>query len=221
MSELLGALVAWATEVIHAIGYVGVAFLIAIEQLFPPIPSEVILPLSGSLAGTGSFNLALVIVAATVGSCIGAVILYGIGRFGGEHRLGPWLDRYGKWLLLSRKDLSNSRVWFSRHGTWAVLVARLIPGMRSIISVPAGMAHMPFARFMVLTTIGSAIWNTALVGAGYVLGHNWHQVEHWLAPLSPIIYLSMVLVVTLFIGRRLWTMYGPQTRRAEVPIDEE
>jgi membrane protein DedA with SNARE-associated domain len=221
MSEILGDLVAWATEVIYAIGYVGVALLIALEQVFPPIPSEVLLPLAGSLSATGRFNLAFVIAAATIGSCLGAAILYGIGRFGGEHRIGPFLDRYGKWMLLSRADLHSSRAWFARHGTWAVLVARLIPGMRSIVSVPAGLAHMPFARFMLLTAIGSGIWNIGLVGAGYVLGQNWDQVKDWLAPLSPIIYLTMILVVTLFVGRRLWSLYGPQARRVEVEIDEE
>jgi membrane protein DedA with SNARE-associated domain len=221
MSEILGELVAWATEVIHAIGYLGVALLIALEQVFPPIPSEVLLPLSGSLSATGRFNIVFVIAAATIGSCLGAAILYGIGRFGGEQRIGPWLDRYGKWLLLSRADLYSSRNWFARHGTWAVLVARLIPGMRSIVSVPAGLAHMPVVRFFVLTAIGSGIWNTALVGAGYFLGQNWDRVKDWLAPLSPIIYLTMIVVVTLFVGRRLWSLYGPQARRVEVEIDEE
>jgi membrane protein DedA with SNARE-associated domain len=222
MSEILGELVAWATEIIYAIGYFGVALLIAVEQVFPPIPSEVLLPLSGSLSATGRLNLALVIAAATVGSCLGAAILYGIGRFGGEQRIGPWLDRHGKWMLLSRADLHSSRSWFARHGTWAVLVARLIPGMRSLVSVPAGLAHMPFARFMVLTAIGSGIWNAGLVGAGYFLGQNWDQVEHWLAPLSPIIYLTMITVVSLFVARRLWSLYGPPTRRrVEVPADDD
>jgi membrane protein DedA with SNARE-associated domain len=213
MSELLGQLVTWATEVIYAIGYVGVALLIALEQVFPPIPSEVILPLSGSLAASGRFNLPAAIAAATVGSCLGALMLYSIGRFAGEKKLGPWLDRYGKWLLLSRKDLDNSRTWFSRHGTWAVLVARLIPGMRSIVSVPAGLASMPIGRFLALTAIGSGIWNTALIIAGFLLGRNWDQVKGWIAPFGPIVYVILIAVVGLFIGRRLWTMYGPPSRR--------
>ena len=214
MSELLGQLVSWATEVIYAIGYVGVALLIALEQVFPPIPSEVILPLSGSLSAAGRFNLPIVIGAATIGSCMGASILYGIGRYGGEKRLGPWLDRYGKWLLLSRKDLDTSRTWFSHHGTWAVLVARLIPGMRSVVSVPAGLARMPFVRFVALTAIGSGLWNSALIVAGYLLGRNWDQVKGWIAPFGPIVYVILVAVIGLFAARRLWSLYGPPARRS-------
>jgi membrane protein DedA with SNARE-associated domain len=222
MSELLGQLVGWATEVIYAIGYVGVALMIALEQVFPPIPSEVILPLSGSLSAAGRFNLPIVVIAATIGSCLGASMLYGIGRFGGEHRLGPWLDRYGKWILLSRKDLASSRTWFARHGTAAVLVARLVPGMRSIVSVPAGLAQMPYARFVALTAIGSGIWNSALIGAGYFLGQNWDQVKGWLAPFGPIVYAILLVVVGLFAGRRLWSLYGPPARRrAEIEANDE
>jgi membrane protein DedA with SNARE-associated domain len=222
MSEMLGQLVTWATEVIYSIGYVGVALLIALEQVFPPIPSEVILPLSGSLSAAGRFSLPIVVVAATVGSCMGALMLYSIGRFGGEKRLGPWLDRYGKWLLLSRKDLESSRTWFARHGTWAVLIARLIPGMRSIVSIPAGLAAMPVGRFVALTAIGSGIWNSALIVAGFLLGRNWDQVKGWIAPFGPIVYVILIAVVALFAGRRLWSMYGPPARRRmEVEAEDD
>src|SRR5438552_7890382 len=159
MGELVAQLVAWATNVIADIGYAGVALLIALEAVFPPIPSEVILPLSGSLSAAGKFNVFLMVAAATLGSLGGASMLYGIGRWGGERRIGNWLDRYGKWLLLSRSDLDRSREWFARYGSPAVLIARVIPGMRSFVSVPAGLARMPFGRFLVFTAIGSAVWD--------------------------------------------------------------
>ncbi len=208
MGQLVGQLVQWATDVIATIGYPGIALLIALEAVFPPIPSEVILPLSGSLSASGTFNVVLVLIASTIGSLMGASILYGIGRWGGETRIGGWLDRYGKWVLLSRQDLYNSREWFAKHGTYAVLVARVIPGMRSFVSVPAGLASMHYGRFLIFTAIGSAMWNGALIAAGYFLGSNWNQVEGWLAPLGPIVYGFIFLLIAVFVARRLWAKFG-------------
>jgi membrane protein DedA with SNARE-associated domain len=213
MAELVAQLVTWATNVIAEVGYAGVALLIALEAVFPPIPSEVILPLSGSLSASGKFNVFVMVASATVGSLGGASMLYGIGRWGGERRIGDWLDRYGKWLLLSRSDLDRSREWFARYGSPAVLIARVIPGMRSFVSVPAGLARMPYGRFLVFTAIGSALWDGALVGAGYFLGKNWSRVQGWIAPLGPLVYGFIALLLVLFIGRRLWSRFGPQRGR--------
>src|SRR5438552_192189 len=183
MGEFIAQLVTWATSVVAAVGYPGVAVLIALEAVFPLIPSEIILPLAGSLSASGQFNLFLMVAAATIGSLGGASILYSIGRWGGENRIGNWLDRYGKWFLLSRSDLDRSRQWFARYGSLTVLICRFIPGMRTFVSVPAGLVEMPYGRFLVFTAIGSAVWDGALVGAGYFLGKNWKQVEGWIAPL--------------------------------------
>lgn len=214
MADLIAHLITWASDVVATIGYAGIALLIALEAVFPPIPSEVILPLSGSLSAAGRLNVFLALAASTLGSLGGASILYGIGRWGGETRIGGWLDRYGKWFLLSREDLINSRIWFAKHGRWAVLVARVIPGMRSFVSVPAGLALMPYGRFLVFTAIGSAMWNGALIGAGYYLGKNWDQVKDWIAPIGPLVYGFIVLVVGTFVGRRLWTKFGPPSKRS-------
>ncbi|MBF6615039.1 MAG: DedA family protein [Chloroflexi bacterium] len=203
MGGLIAQLVSWATDVIATVGYPGVAFLIALESLFPPIPSEVILPLSGSLSASGKFNIYAMLLAATTGSTMGASILYGIGRWSGEARIGDWLDHYGKWLLLSREDLDRSRVWFALHGNAAVLVARVIPGMRSIVSVPAGLSSMPYSRFVLFTAIGSALWDGALLFAGYFLGENWNKVEGWLSPLGPAVYGFIALLLVIFVVRRL------------------
>jgi membrane protein DedA with SNARE-associated domain len=212
MGDFIAQLVTWAINVISTIGYPGITFLIALEAVFPLSPSEVVLSLAGSLSATGRFNYFGVLAAATLGSLIGASILYGIGRLGGEERIGGWLDRYGKWLLLSREDLKNSHVWFRRYGSISVMVARVIPGMRTIVSIPAGLAHMPYAEFLLFTAIGSTFWNGVLVTAGYFLGKNWEQVQGWLAPVGPIIYGIMFLVIFIFIGRRLWTRFGPPAR---------
>lgn len=212
MGDLVAQLVSWATDVIATVGYVGVALLIGLEAVFPPIPSEVILPLSGSLSAAGRFNVLLMEAAATVGSLMGASILYSIGRWGGEKRIGDWLDRYGKWVLLSRADLDSSRTWFAKHGRPAVLVARVIPGMRSFVSVPAGLALMPYGRFLVFTAIGSAMWNGALIAAGYFLGKNWDEVQGWIAPLGPLVYGFIAVLLAWFVGRRLWAKFGPGAR---------
>ena len=214
MGELIPQLVAWATEVIHTIGYPGIAFLVALEAVFPPVPSEIILPLAGSLAANGAFDPLLVWFSATIGSCMGATVLYSVGRWGGEARIAGWLDRYGKWLLLSSSDLYNTRNWFEKYGTWAVLVARVLPGMRTFVSVPAGLVAMPYLRFVVLTAIGSSVWDGFLVGAGYFLGKNWEQVQGWIAPFGPIVYGIIILLVAAFVGRRLWTKFGPPSRQS-------
>ena len=213
MGELIAQLVTWATSVVAAVSYPGVAVLIALEAVFPLIPSEIILPLAGSLSASGQFNLFLMVAAATIGSLGGASILHSIGRWGGENRIGNWLDRYGKWFLLSRSDLDRSREWFARYGSLTVLICRFIPGMRTFVSVPAGLVEMPYGRFLVFTAIGSAVWDGALVGAGYFLGKNWKQVEGWIAPLGPIVYGFIFLLLALFVGRRLWTKFGPAADR--------
>jgi membrane protein DedA with SNARE-associated domain len=220
MDSIVEHLVQWVTDVINAFGYVGVAFLIALESIFPPIPSELILPLGGSLAATGQFNFFLVLLSATVGSVAGASVLYGVGRWAGGGRIGRWLDRHGKWLLLSRADLDHTTAWFHKHGTWAVLTARLIPGLRSLISIPAGISEMPILRFLLLTAIGSATWNGALIGAGYFLGSNWHQIERWLDPVSPIVYGLLILAAVFFFGKRLWSQLHTGNRNGERPVEE-
>lgn len=225
MGDLMGQLVTWTSDVISTLGYVGVAFIVALETLFPPIPSEVILPLSGSLVASGKFNVFLVIAAATVGSLVGALALYGIGRWAGAERVGGWLDRYGKWLFLSRSDLERSQEWFDRRGDWAVFLGRLVPGVRSFISVPAGLSEMPVWRFLVATSVGSALWNGILIGAGYLLGQNWRQVESFLAPISSIIYVLIAVIAALFIGQRLLSRFGSaddiEATKAEQPPDDQ
>ena len=174
MAELTG-LAGVATDVMDALGEIGVGVLVLAENVFPPIPSEVVLPLAGYLASRGRMDLTLVIVAATVGSVLGALLLYEVGVRVGRTRLRRFID----WMpLLEGEDLDNAEAWFARHGQASVLLGRCIPVVRSLISVPAGFAEMPRWRFLVLTAIGSGVWNTVFVGAGYALGEQFDEIDH-------------------------------------------
>lgn len=198
----------WAIDVISAIGYPGITLLIALESILPILPSEIVLALSGSLSASGRFNIFVVLLVSLLGSLSGASFWYAVARWNGETRLGDWLDLYGKWLLLSRADLDSSRRWFARYGAVTVAACRVIPGMRTIVSVPAGLTGMPYGRFLLFTALGSSIWNGTLILAGYLLGKNWSQVEGWLAPFGPIVYGFIALLVIIFVARRLWARFG-------------
>ena len=198
---MLGNIGQWVVDVIGALGYVGLALLLIAENLFPPIPSEVVLPLAGFLVGRGDLNLWGALLAATFGSVAGAVILYGLGRWGGRRLV----LRYGKWLRVDEEGLERAESWFRRYGDWVVLGARVVPVARSIVSIPAGTAKMPMARFVVLTTIGSAAWNGILIGAGVALGANWQVVQNWVGAYSNVVLIvaaATVALVLLFYGLR-------------------
>lgn len=185
---------AWITRIIEGMGYAGVAWLAFIENVFPPIPSELIMPLGGFLASRGSMTLAGVIAAGTLGSVLGALLLYALGWWFGEQRLQAFADRHGRWLALSRADVERSSAWFERHGTWAVFACRLIPGMRSLISIPAGLQRMPLPKFMLATVCGSLIWTAALVAAGYALGERFEQVGDYVGPVSDLVLAGIAVV---------------------------
>jgi membrane protein DedA with SNARE-associated domain len=175
----LGGLTGWVASVIEALGEVGVGLLVALENLVPPIPSELVLAMAGYLAGEGRVNVVLVLIAATAGSLVGALALYWLGYALGEDRLRRWLDRIP---LVDADDLDKADRWFERHEKSAVLFGRCAPVVRSLVSIPAGANHMPLGQFTVFTAVGSGIWNTIFVGGGYVLGSKWQQVErysHW------------------------------------------
>jgi len=189
---MFGDLAEWVKDVIESLGYPGVVFIVALENLFPPIPSEVVLPFAGFLSGEGRFDFWLVVLAATAGSVIGAWILYYVGRWIGE----DWgrqilLDR-GRFFLMSAADLERADRWFADHGRSTVFFARLVPGVRSLVSLPAGFARQPLAEFTLYTTLGSAVWNVLLIGAGHLLGENWDRVEGVVAPLTYVVYAGIV-----------------------------
>lgn len=175
-SQNLTGLSGWVAGVIESLGELGVGLLVALENIIPPIPSEVVLALAGYLANQGSVNLVLVWVAATLGSLAGAIALYWVGRGLGEERLKRWLDKVP---LIERDDLEKADRWFEKHGKWAVLLGRCVPVVRSLVSVPAGANHMPMPLFTTFTTLGSGVWNAIFIGAGYALGSRWQDIEQY------------------------------------------
>ena len=183
-------------------GYPGLVMLMFLENVFPPIPSELIVPLAGFFSTTGDMTLWGVVIAGTLGSVLGALPLYYLGRAAGEDRLRRWCDRHGKWIGVSGHDLDKSKRWFDRHGSKAVLLCRLIPGFRSYISIPAGMARMPIPQFLLYSTIGSAAWTTVLALAGRALGANYEQVEKVVGPLSTAIVVAIVLAIVVRVVRQ-------------------
>jgi membrane protein DedA with SNARE-associated domain len=180
-----------AHELVEAGGYLGLGAAIVIESVFPPIPSEIILPLAGAQVADGSFSFGLALLAATAGSVLGALIIYAIARIGGR----PLLMRYGRLLRISADDLDRADDWFDRRGGWIVLGGRLVPGARSLVSIPAGLSEMGLGRFVALTTLGSGLWNAALIGAGWVLGSNYEKVERVLGPASEVVGLLIGLAI--------------------------
>jgi membrane protein DedA with SNARE-associated domain len=175
----------WVLDVVSALGYLGLALLLIAENLFPPIPSEVVLPLAGFLVGRGDLNLWGALVAATTGSVLGAVLLYSLGRWGGRRLV----LHYGTWLRVDEDSLDRAEGWFRRYGDALVLFARVVPVARSIVSIPAGTAKMPLTRFLILTAVGSTIWNALLIGAGVILGANWSLVQNWIGSYSNVVLI--------------------------------
>ncbi|MCM3744391.1 DedA family protein [Sporosarcina luteola] len=183
----------WITEFIGENGYFGVFFLLFIENIFPPIPSEIILTFSGFATGFTTMTKTGVIIAATIGSVVGAMVLYSIGLLIDVERLEKFVERRGRWLRLSKKDLRRADAWFDKYGPWTVFFCRLVPLVRSLISVPAGMSHMNFSLFLLLTTLGSFIWNTILVTIGFKVGENWESIVHYMDFYSNIVYVILAI----------------------------
>lgn len=196
----------WALKIVDALGYFGVLLLIAVENLIPPIPSELILPLAGFSVGQGQLTFAGVMVAATTGSVVGALILYAVGYYIGEARLRRFIRRVESLPVLrhlvNEGDIDKAQLWFGRHGGKAVFVGRLIPVIRSAISIPAGFTRMNLAKFIGYTIVGSSIWNSLLVGAGWLLGANWTAVRGYMQYLEYGVILVLGAAIVWFVWKR-------------------
>lgn len=199
---MFGELARWARDAVRTGGYPGIIAAMVAENVFPPIPSEIVLPLAGYEVSRGTLVFLWTVLAATLGSLVGAYVLYAIGRYGGR----PLVLRWGRVLRVSPRDLDRSEGWFERWGDWVVAVGRVVPLARSLVSIPAGMLRMPIARFTILTSIGSLVWNVVLVGAGYQLGRRWEDVSDWAGRYSDVAAVAVVaglaLAVLLLIRRR-------------------
>lgn len=183
----------WAADVLGSLGSFGLLFLMLVENLFPPIPSEAILPLAGFLVGRGELGGVQAVAAATTGSLLGALVLYALGRWGGR----AVVLRYGRVLRVTENDLDRAEGWFDEYGDWVVLFGRMVPLARSVVSIPAGMLEMPVLRFVLLTTLGSALWNTLLVGAGWFLGANWERVSAIVGTISNVVFIVALVAIVL------------------------
>lgn len=184
----------WVVSTIDSWGYLGVWALMVAENVFPPIPSEVIMPLAGFLAGAGKLSLGLTILVGTLGSVLGTLMWYYIGLWFGEERLKRFAARHGRLLTLSPGDIEAAHDWFQRHGAMAVFFGRMIPAIRTLISVPAGLARMPLWQFLAYTTVGSALWTGVLTFAGLLLHENYALVADWVDPLSKLVVVTVVAV---------------------------
>jgi membrane protein DedA with SNARE-associated domain len=187
-------------DIVSQSGYLGIFLLMLAENVFPPIPSELIMPLAGFVSARGDLNLVLVILAGTAGSVVGALPWYYAGAFFGKDRLKRIASKHGRWLTLSPHDIDVASDWFGRHGAAAVFFGRLIPAIRTLISVPAGIARMPMLPFLAYSTIGSLIWTALLAVTGYVLQSQYDQVEHYVEPVSKaVVFLAIAIYVYRFI----------------------
>ncbi|MFD0663973.1 DedA family protein [Thermocatellispora tengchongensis] len=196
----IGGIAGWAVGLMEGLGEVGAGIAIALENLFPPLPSEVILPLAGFAASRGDISLWGAVLATTVGSVVGALALYGVGALLGRRRT---MALAAKLPLVKTEDIEKAEAWFARHGVKTVFFGRMIPIFRSLISVPAGVERMPLPTFLLYTALGSLIWNTAFVLAGYLLGENWTLVEQYVGVLSKVVLGVCVLAVAWFVVARL------------------
>ena len=207
---MLGDLANWVQDVINQFGYFGVALLVVIENIFPPIPSEIVLPFAGFVAQQGSAGVAQsdtsvigMMIAATIGSVVGALILYVISSAIGPERLRAFVQRFGRWFGVKQTDLLRAEAWFDRRSFVAVLVGRCVPLIRSIVSIPAGFRRMKLTSFILLTAVGSAVWNIALIGAGALLGDQWERVGEYVGVFQWLVIGAILMLLIRFVYSKL------------------
>lgn len=210
LSELitqLPELIGQAVEANQWMGYTAIFAAMFLENLIPPIPSELIMPLGGFYVQQGQLDFVPVVLAGLLGTVLGAIPWYGVGRVINEQRLETWLRRHGRWIGISPEELLRSRRWFSRYGSALVFWGRLVPGIRTLISVPAGIELMPITPFLIWTTAGSLIWTLLLTFAGWGLGESYSNVELWIDPVSKVIKVALLIAAFAFVvwlGLRIW-----------------
>lgn len=197
----------WIINIMEQFGYMGILLLIALENIFPPIPSEVILTFGGFMTINTSLSVIGVVTVSTIGSVLGAVILYGIGAIIDINRMEKIIEKWGHILRITKDDLYKANKWFNKYGYWTIFFCRLVPLIRSLISIPAGMSHMNFGLFLLLTTLGTLIWNVTLVNIGVAVGNSWETIVGYMDIYSNVIYAMLALLfiafVIVFIRKRI------------------
>jgi membrane protein DedA with SNARE-associated domain len=223
MAEILDQIRIWIEQIISAMGYPGITFVMLVENLFPPIPSEVVMPFAGFLVVDGRFSLPGIILAGTLGSVLGALVIYYIGLWSNERVVRRFIRRWGKYFLLSEDDLDRALNVFDRYGEIIIFVGRLIPIIRSLISLPAGMQRMSMPKFLLFTTMGTAIWSGILGYAGVLLGENWEEILDIVDRYEKATAVVLIVLVVVFVGYRLRDMRRKRStpRSAEVDLSQQ
>ncbi|WP_258904119.1 DedA family protein [Actinokineospora sp. UTMC 2448] len=215
--ENLDGLAGWAVDLMDTLGGAGAAVVVGLDNLFPPIPSELVLPLAGFSASNGTFTLAEALIWTTAGSVVGAILVYLAGALLGRERTRALVAKIP---LVKVTDFDRTERWFTKHGTKAVFFGRMIPLFRSLISLPAGVARMSFPLFLALTALGSLIWNTIFVTAGYLLGANWHVVDDYAGLFQKVVLIGAGIAIALFVVIRLRSRRGdPEATQVLRPLD--
>ena len=191
----------WVVRLIEQSGYLGVGFLMFLETIFPPIPSEVIMPVAGMAAAEGRLNFALTVASGTAGAMLGNIVWYLAARALGVHRLEPLVRRHGRWVTLTWKEVERAQKWFEDHGATFVFLGRLLPTIRSLVSIPAGLLRMRFRTFVIASTIGTLCWTALLATAGYKLREHYGDIDQWVGAASNTV-LALLVIGYLW---RLWT----------------
>jgi len=203
LGELLNSLKLWAEGIISTLGYPGLYLVMFLENVFPPIPSEAVLPLAGSLTLVGRFSIPLVTLVGMLGSLTGAFLFYGLGRWLGEPRVRLLIGKYGKYALLTTEDWDKSLSWFRRYGDWVIFFGRMVPIVRSLISIPAGISSMNLFKFVPLTIVGTALWSFLLSMGGRLLGEQWPLIADWIDAYQNVVLILGILVIAGFVLLRL------------------
>nr|WP_271251817.1 DedA family protein [Pseudanabaena sp. Chao 1811] len=209
--NLVNIMQEWITNTMNSLGYLGIGLLMFLENLFPPIPSELIMPLAGYTATLPNSQIQVLpaIAVGVIGTIVGAIPWYYAGLLLGQQRLQLLAERYGKWIGISSEDIGKSVRWFQKHGAKAVLLGRLVPGIRTLISIPAGISKMPIIPFFFYSTIGTIGWVSLLTYAGYFLGKNYALVEKYIDLISKIVVVGLLVAIASFIGYRLYKRSRP------------
>lgn len=209
MGSLASQLINWATGILESTGYAGIVFLIALENVFPPIPSEVILPLTGLLVNRGELNFIGALIASTLGSVLGALCIYYLSQRLGKQRVLSFANRYGAFIGISKSDLEKALELFHKHGGKLVFFGRVVPTIRSVVSIPAGLAQMELKKFVLYTALGSAIWNGTLIGVGWALGDRWQEIQRY----TKILEYGVLILILGGIVWLFWRKYHNKKSR--------